>query len=114
MRHALKTLLIEKRRHRGQPPHPGYWLTLATVPYEISQNALARALGVPPRLINQLIHGERAITPRTAILLGDFFANGPMFWMKAQAEYDIDRLRRAGVQLDPNRRRVRSLDVEEY
>ncbi|QJR16775.1 hypothetical protein DSM104440_03611 [Usitatibacter palustris] len=77
-----------------------------TEPYEISQNALARALNLPPRHINQIIHGKRPITPRTAILLGDLFQSGAPFWMKLQAEYDIDRTRRRGVRLDMARVRA--------
>lgn len=77
-----------------------------TEPYEISQNALARALNLPPRHINQIIHGKRPITPRTAILLGDLFGTGALFWMKLQAEYDIDLARRRGVGLDMARVRT--------
>lgn len=62
-------------------------------PLQISQNALARKLGVPPRQINQIVHGERAITPRTALLLARYFGTTPEFWINLQTHYDLVRER---------------------
>ncbi|MBH0778352.1 HigA family addiction module antitoxin [Nocardia bovistercoris] len=62
-------------------------------PMRISQNALARALGVPPRQINQIVHGNRAITPRTALLLGRYFGTTAEFWINLQTHYDLVRER---------------------
>lgn len=59
------------------------------VPMQISQNALARALGVPPRQINQIVHGSRAITTRTALLLARYFGTTPEFWINLQTHYDL-------------------------
>lgn len=62
-------------------------------PLGISQNALARALGVPPRLINQIVHGKRIISTRTALLLARYFGTTPEFWINLQTHYDLVRER---------------------
>lgn len=62
-------------------------------PMQISQNALARALHVPPRQINQIVHGTRAITTRTALLLARYFGTTPEFWINLQTHYDLVRER---------------------
>ena len=64
-------------------------------PFEISQNALARAMGVSPRRINEIVQGRRRITAATAV--GLEVAVGPTaeFWMAMQADYDIALARRA-------------------
>ncbi|MEG8180670.1 HigA family addiction module antidote protein [Nocardia terpenica] len=62
-------------------------------PLRISQNALARALGVPARRINQIVHGKRAITTRTALLLARYFGTTPEFWINLQTHYDLVRER---------------------
>jgi addiction module HigA family antidote len=78
---------------RDRPPiHPGTilleeWLQ----PFEISQNSLARYIGVPPRRINEIVLGKRSITADTAIRLGNAFLGTPGYWMALQAEYDIAR-----------------------
>ena len=58
-------------------------------PLDLSQNALARALGVPPRRINEIIHGKRAISLDTSLRLGRFFGQSPRFWLDLQAECDL-------------------------
>ena len=58
-------------------------------PLDLSQNALARALGVPPRRINEIIHGRRAISLDTSLRLGRFFGQSPRFWLNLQAECDV-------------------------
>jgi len=58
-------------------------------PNKLSQNKLARAIGVPPRRINEIILGKRVITADTAVRLGTYFGNSPSYWMHLQAEYDI-------------------------
>ncbi len=62
-------------------------------PSTLSQNRLARALGVPPRRINEIILGKRAITADTALRLGRYFGNSAADWMQLQAEYDIAQAR---------------------
>ena len=60
-------------------------------PMGLTQNALARALGVPPRRINEIIHGKRSITPDTALRLARFFGNSPEFWLNLQLMHDLSK-----------------------
>ena len=62
-------------------------------PLGISQNALGRALNVPPRQINEIVHGARAVPPRTALLLARYFDTTPKFWINLQSHYDLVRAR---------------------
>ena len=55
----------------------------------LSQNALARELGVPPRRVNEIILGKRGITADTALRLAKHFGNAPQFWMALQADFDL-------------------------
>jgi addiction module HigA family antidote len=71
--------------------HPGKTLLDQYMqPNKLSQNKLARALGVPPRRINEIILGKRAITADTALRLGIYFGNSASYWMHIQAEYDLN------------------------
>jgi addiction module HigA family antidote len=73
---------------------------------EISQNRLARDIGVPPRRINEIVHGKRAVTADTALRLARYFGTSEAFWMGLQADYDLEEAReRLGDRLD---REVRS------
>jgi antitoxin HigA-1 len=58
-------------------------------PYRLSQNALARALCVPPRRINEIVLGKRAITADTALRLARFFGTTAEMWIGLQADYDL-------------------------
>ncbi len=58
-------------------------------PRDLSQNQLARAIEVPPRRINEIVLGKRAITADTAVRLARYFNNEPAYWMKLQTDYDI-------------------------
>ncbi len=70
--------------------HPGKTLFERFLrPRNLSQNRLARAIEVPPRRINEIILGKRAITADTAVRLGRYFGNEPAYWMKLQTDYDI-------------------------
>ncbi|MCK4704917.1 MAG: HigA family addiction module antidote protein [Gammaproteobacteria bacterium] len=74
--------------------HPGKVLFNQYLrPNNLSQNRLARAIKVPPRRINEIILGKRAITADTATRLGCFFGNSASYWMHIQAEYDLERAR---------------------
>ncbi|MBE6381073.1 MAG: addiction module antidote protein, HigA family [Lentisphaerae bacterium] len=74
-----------------KPVHPGEVLFHDFMqPLDISQNALAKAIGVPPRRINEIIHGKRAITADTAIRLSRFFGTSATVWMGLQSEYELD------------------------
>ncbi len=60
----------------------------------LSQNRLARAIGVPPRRINEIVHGKRAISADTAVRLARYFGTSEKFWMGLQADYDLEEVRR--------------------
>jgi len=73
-----------------KPIHPGHFLESRFMePLAISQTALAVALGVSRRRINELIRGRRAITRDTALRLGDYFDHDPMFWIQLQVAWDM-------------------------
>ena len=55
----------------------------------LTQNALARGLGVPPRRINEIIHGKRTITLDTSLRLERFFGQAERFWLNVQTECDL-------------------------
>jgi addiction module HigA family antidote len=59
----------------------------------ISQNALARATGVPPRRINEIVLGKRALSADTALRLAAFFGTSEGFWLGLQADYDLEEAR---------------------
>lgn len=74
-----------------EPVHPGEILFEEfLVPLELSQNALARGVGVPPRRINEIVHGNRRVTADTALRLGRFFGTSPEFWLGLQMHYELD------------------------
>jgi len=67
----------------------------------ISQNRLARDIGVPPRRINEIVHGKRAVTADTALRLSRYFGTSDGFWMGLQADYDLEEARaRLGPRLE--------------
>ena len=61
-------------------------------PMAISQNAMARAIGVAPRAINEIVHGKRSITPTMSIRFGAFFGQSDDFWHGLQVECDFRAL----------------------
>ena len=72
--------------------HPGEILFYDfMLPYEITQNALARSMGVSPRRINEIVNGKRAITAETALGLGALIGPSARHWMVLQVEYDLER-----------------------
>jgi len=75
--------------------HPGEVLLEEFLnPMELSQNALARAIGVPPRRINEIVLGKRGITADTALRLAKTFGNSESFWLGLQADYDLEEARK--------------------
>jgi len=73
------------------PIHPGEILLEDFLkPLNISQYRVANSIGVPPRRINEIVHGKRAITADTALRLGRFFAMEAQFWMNLQTRYDLE------------------------
>ncbi len=73
------------------PIHPGeILLEEFLIPMEISQYRLAKDISVPPRRINEIVLGKRAITPDTALRLSLFFGLSERFWLNLQTRYDIE------------------------
>lgn len=71
-------------------PHPGEILAEEFMrPIGLSQNALARSLRVPPRRVNQLVHGRRAVTADTDLRLARYFGVSEGFFLGLQADYDL-------------------------
>ena len=62
--------------------------------YGLSQNRLAKAIGVSPNRLTGIINNRRRITADTALRLGLYFGNSPEFWMNLQAHYDLKVARR--------------------
>ncbi len=73
------------------PIHPGEVLMEEFLkPMGISQYRLAKDISVPPRRINEIVHGKRAITPNTALRLSRYFGLSERFWINMQARYDLE------------------------
>ena len=73
------------------PIHPGEILMEEfLVPMGVTQNRLAVSIGVPPRRINEIVHGKRRITADTALRLGRFFSMSAQFWINLQVRYDLE------------------------
>ena len=76
------------------PVHPGeILLEEFLVPMELSQNRLAREIGVPPRRINEIVLGKRRISADTALRLSRYFGMTDKFWIGLQADYDLEAAR---------------------
>lgn len=73
------------------PIHPGEILMEEFItPLGVTQNRVAVAIGVPPRRINEIVHGKRRITADTALRLGRYFGTSAQFWINLQAHYDLE------------------------
>ena len=74
-----------------KPTHPGEVLMEEFIkPLEISQYRLAKDINVPPRRINEIVHGKRAVSADTALRLGKYFGVSPEFWLNLQTHYDLE------------------------
>ena len=74
------------------PIHPGEILEEEFLaPLDITQHKLAIAIEVPPRRINEIVHGKRLITADTALRLGRFFGTSAQFWINLQTHYDLEK-----------------------
>jgi addiction module HigA family antidote len=74
------------------PIHPGEVLLEEFLkPMDISQYRLAKDISVPPRRINEIVHGKRAITADTALRLSQYFGTSERFWMNLQTRYDLEK-----------------------
>lgn len=73
------------------PIHPGEVLMEDFIEgFGITQHKLAVSIGVPPRRINEIVHGKRAITADTALRLGRYFGVEPQFWLNLQSRYELE------------------------
>jgi len=90
------------------PVHPGEHLAEFLDEIGISQYRLAHDISVPPRRINEIVKGKRAVTADTALRLGRYFDMSAQFWMNLQDRYELELAERAlGGRLDEEvRRRV--------
>ncbi len=80
------------RNDRTAPVHPGEILLKEFLkPMGISQNRIALDIRVPPRRINEIVHGKRRITADTALRLGRYFGMSAQFWLGLQMDYDLDK-----------------------
>jgi addiction module HigA family antidote len=79
------------KKNRIPPVHPGEILLEEFLkPMGISQNRLALDMRVPPRRINEIVHGKRRITADTALRLGRYFGMSAQFWLGLQMDHDLD------------------------
>ena len=78
--------------HKRLPPvHPGEVLLEEFLkPLSLTQYRLAKGLSVPPRRINEIVHGARAVTADTALRLARFFSTTERFWLNLQTAYDLE------------------------
>ena len=83
---------ITHNAHEKLPPiHPGEILNEEFLePLNISQYRLAKSISVDPRRVHAIVHGERAISAETALLLARFFGTSAAFWMGLQNQYDLE------------------------
>ncbi len=96
------------KKEKLTPIHPGEILREEFMnPRELSQNALARGLKVPPRRINEIVMEKRSITADTALRLARYFGTTAELWAGLQADYDL-RVARAEKELQIER------DVEPF
>ena len=73
------------------PIHPGEVLLHEYLePLGVTQHRLALALGVPPRRINEIVHGKRRISADTALRLARYFGTTERFWLNLQGRYDLE------------------------
>ena len=79
-------------KNKKLPPiHPGEILIEEFLkPMGISQYRLAKDISVPPRRINEIVHGKRSISADTALRLGRFFGISPQFWLNLQTRFDLE------------------------
>ncbi|MGD0486793.1 MAG: HigA family addiction module antitoxin [Syntrophorhabdales bacterium] len=74
-----------------EPIHPGEILSEEFLkPLNISQYRLAKDISVPPRRVNEIVHGTRAITADTALRLSRYFGLSERFWLNLQSRYDLE------------------------
>ena len=87
---------------RLAPIHPGEILMEEfLIPMGLSQYRLAKDTSVPPRRINEIVHGKRGISADTALRLARFFGTSERFWLNLQTRYELEVEKdRLGMRLD--------------
>ncbi|KAA6435249.1 HigA family addiction module antidote protein [Agrococcus sediminis] len=85
-----------------EPVHPGEVLHEEfLVPLGVTQHRVAVAIGVPPRRINEIVHGKRRLTADTALRLARYFGTSAQFWVNLQSRFDLESERdRIGARLE--------------
>ncbi|MCT1916451.1 HigA family addiction module antitoxin [Kocuria rhizophila] len=74
-----------------EPIHPGEVLMEDFIQgFGLTQNKLAVSIGVPPRRINEIVHGKRGVTADTALRLARYFGTSAEFWLNLQSHYELD------------------------
>jgi addiction module HigA family antidote len=113
MRKKRRRVGVRAPSGSAAPVHPGIWLENAYLrEYGVSQNALARAMGISPRRVNEIVLGQRAITGETALLLEEATGYSAQMWMGLQAEYELEVAREA-LARRPAREKVPLPPMEE-
>ena len=77
----------------SEPIHPGEHLAEILDELDISGSRLARAIGVPPRRINDILRGRRSVSADTALRVGQALGMTPEYWLNLQRMYDLDLAR---------------------
>ena len=97
-------------RRKPKPIHTGEILFEEFLtPMRISQYRLAKSISVPPRRINEIVHGKRSITADTALRLSRYFETSERFWMNLQCRYDLEIEKdRLGTRLDAEVQNLRA------
>ena len=79
------------KKEKMAPIHPGEILQEDfLIPMGISQYRLSKDISVPPRRINEIVHGKRAVSANTALRLSKYFGTSERFWLNIQAKYDLE------------------------
>ena len=79
------------KKEKLVPVHPGEILQEDfLMPMGISQYRLAKDISVPPRRINEIVHGKRAVSANTALRLSKYFGTSERFWLNIQAKFDLE------------------------
>ena len=88
--------MTSRKAAKIPPIHPGEVLLADFLePFGLSQYRLAHDVSVPPRRINEIVHGTRAITADTALRLARYFGTTDRFWLNLQARFDLETQRDA-------------------
>jgi antitoxin HigA-1 len=90
MLRSLITIEVVMSKNRIAPVHPGVYLKELLDELGISQQRLAKALGVPPMRISHIVNGRRPVTAEMALRLSLYYRQSPQYWLNLQSRYDLD------------------------